>query len=291
MLKRVLLVTGALLALGVLIAAAGLVWAHQAIRRERPPLPSADTLLAASGEGGPVRLSYINTASQPMPRSGVLDTQDPRPQDAYVMSHPSFVLEWPDGKLLLVDVGMRREAAEAFGSTIETMGGAQPIQAHGSVAERLGTARKRVAAAVFTHLHPDHVDGMTALCATPEPIRVFMTPAQAGRPNYTTRPGLQILHDSPCVRAQQLPDTALAPLPDFPGAYVIAAGGHTPGSQIIVANLQTANGPRRVAFVGARLDELRRWLRTLRDTHGVQLLVAHDQLDIERNAIPTWPGG
>lgn len=318
MIKKILKTLGALLLLAVVVLAAGLSWAHWAIRQEHAALPSFDTLLAANTEGGPVKLSYINTATQEMPRSSVLDPkQDPKPHDPYVMSHPSYVLEWPDGRILLVDTGMTRQGATDFGRPIELMGG-KPIQPLVSAAEKLGPARSRVAGAVFTHLHTDHVGGITGLCANDKPIPVFMTPAQAQRPNYTTRPGLDMLRKSGCAQLQELPETSLAPVPDFPGVYVIPAGGHTPGSQIIIANLQTANGVRRVAFIGdivnnidgvnhnlpkpffysllivpedrSRLDELRRWLRTLRDSHGVQLLAAHDQLDIERNQIPPWSG-
>jgi glyoxylase-like metal-dependent hydrolase (beta-lactamase superfamily II) len=77
-----------------------------------------------------------------------------------------------------------------------------------------------------------------------------MTPAQAQRPNYLTRAGLELVRDSACVRLQELPSPALAPLPDFPGVYVIAAGGHTPGSEIIIANVGGAQAVRRIAFVG-----------------------------------------
>lgn len=319
MIRRIFLGIITLVALAVLVLAGGLVWAHYSIRQERRPLPALNPVLAGGARNGPLRVSYINTASQEMPRSGVLDPQlDPWPQESYVMSHASFVLEWADGKLMLVDAGMTRAGALEFGKPIEWMGSGQPIRAHPSVAERLGDARSRVAAAVFTHLHADHVGGISELCTTPQPITVFMTPAQAERPNYTTRPGWNLLRESPCVQSRLLPDDSLAAIPGFPGVYVVAAGGHTPGTQIIVAHLPDGERFRRIAFVGdvanhidgitynvpkpflysllvvpedrPRLDELRRWLRTLRDTHGVELVVTHDQLALERSGIPEWGG-
>src|SRR5262245_15276252 len=157
MLKKIALVTLALVALGVAVVAGGLTWAHMAIRRERGALPAPETLSAAKEVGDlPVRLSVINTASQPMPRSAVLDpAQDPQPQARYVMSHPSFVFEWADGRLLLVDVGMDREGALSFGRPLQTLAGAEAIEPHESVAGRLGSAATRVRGIVFTHLHTD----------------------------------------------------------------------------------------------------------------------------------------
>src|SRR5215470_8692592 len=104
MLKKILLALVVLLIVAIAVAAGGLAWAHVAIRRERAPLPSPETIASAAQDDElPVRLSVINTASQPMPRSAVLDPhRDPNPHAPYVMSHPSFVLEWADGRILLV---------------------------------------------------------------------------------------------------------------------------------------------------------------------------------------------
>jgi glyoxylase-like metal-dependent hydrolase (beta-lactamase superfamily II) len=319
MIQRMVLGIATLLALAVLVLASGLAWAHYAIRQERRPLPGVNPILAGGAQNGPQRVYYINTASQEMPRSAVLDPQaDPWPHESYVMSHPSFVIEWADGRLMLVDAGMTRAGAQEFGKPIELMASGQPIRAHASVAERLGDARTRLAAAVFTHLHADHVGGIHELCAVSQPITVFMTPAQIERPNYTTRPGWKLLRESPCVQPRALGSEPLVAIPGFPGVYVVAAGGHTPGSQIVVVHLADGDKFRRIAFVGdianhidgitynvpkpflysllvvpedrVRLEELRRWLRTLRDSHGIELIVAHDQLALERSRIPLWAG-
>src|SRR6202158_2834603 len=207
MFKRIIGVLGALVLVGLLILAAGLAWAHIAIRRERAPLPTRDAVVAAmQAADAPVRLSFLNTARQAMPRSAVLDSgSDPRPHEPYVMSHPSFVLEWADGRILLIDLGMTRDEAIAFGGPIQTISGGAPIEPLGSTAERLGPARARVGAVVFTHLHADHVGGVTDLCRDgAPPVRVFQTQAQAERPNYTTRAGLRQLHEAACVRREPL---------------------------------------------------------------------------------------
>jgi glyoxylase-like metal-dependent hydrolase (beta-lactamase superfamily II) len=177
--------------------------------------------------------------------------------------------------------------------------------------------RERVQGVVFTHLHTDHTGGIGDLCAgLHHRLRVFMTEAQAQRPNFTTRPGLALLRQAGCVQEEPLVDGPLFSLGGFPGVHVIAAGGHTPGSQIIIAYVAAADGVHRYAFAGdiannidgitynipkpflyslllvpedkQRLDELRRFLRELRDHAGFTILVSHDQLQIERSGVPAW---
>lgn len=307
-----------LLVIVVIGLGAGLTWAHVAIRRERAPLPAANSLFGDVAGAGPLRVSVVNTASQVMPRSAVLDVgRDPQTNAPYVMSHPSFVLEWADGKVLLIDAGMSRAAAIAFGGPIETMSGGAAIVPHGSTAEQLGAAAKQVQGVIFTHLHTDHVDGIGELCtAAQHPIDVFMTEAQAERPNYTTRPGARLIDAATCARRTQLKGASPFAVPGFPGVLVIAAGGHTPGSQIIIATVGQGEQQRRYAFAGdtinnidavlhdipkptlyrllivpedeTRQGELRRYLRELRDTHAVTVLPAHDQLAIDSSGITAW---
>ena len=318
MAKKVLAGAVLLVLAAVVFAAVALVRAHAGVRRERIPLPDAAALQAGAAEADrPVRVSWINTASQPMPRSGVLDPHlDPRPNAAYVMSHPAFVLEWADGRLLLVDTGMNREQARAFGRPIEVLSGGKAIEPHGSTAEHLGEARSRVRGIVFTHLHSDHTGGILDLCAgRAGPLPVFMTEAAATRPNYTTRPGLDYVARSGCARVDRLPDGAALSVPGFPGVRVVAAGGHTPCSQIVVADVHGADGDRRYVFTGdvannidgieanvpkpflysmvivpedgPRLYELRGYLHEMRE-RGATLLVSHDQLQLEGSGIPVW---
>jgi len=319
--RRVLVMVAVILAAVVLFAAAGLTWAHLAIRRERGSLPNrmVVTLAPAGVREHPVRLTMINTASQPMPRAAVLDpARDPQPNAPYVMSHPSFVLEWQDGRILLIDAGMTREGAVAFGRLLEYLGGAQPIQPLTSVAERLGEARARVHGVIFTHLHTDHVGGFSELCAgLDHPIRVFMTEAQAERPNFTTRPGLTMVQQAPCAQIETLQiGSTLHRVPGFEGVFVAAAGGHTPGSQMVFTTIPGADRTTGYAFAGdiannadgllhnvpkpflysvlmvpedwERLDELRRYLRDLHTGNNFALVVSHDQLALERLGIPAW---
>jgi len=304
----------------VVAAAVGLGWAHLAVRRERGPLPEIEVVRGAllPVADGPVRAFFVNSASQAMPRSAVLDSvHDPRPEAKYVMSHPVFVLEWADGRLLLIDAGMTRAGAVQFGQRIRWLSGGELIQPHRSVAERLGGAVRRVEAIIFTHLHVDHVGGLTELCESADhPIDVFMTEAQAERPNFTTRPGLRMLETAGCARPQRLPAGALVPVPGFPGVTVTPVGGHTPGGQIVLAHVGGEEDGSSYAFLGdvanhidgilynvakplayrllivpedeVRLTELRRFARRLQQATGATLLVSHDQFSVEESGIPAW---
>jgi glyoxylase-like metal-dependent hydrolase (beta-lactamase superfamily II) len=326
MLKRTAIGLGIFVAISLLVLLAGLTWAHVTIRRERAPLPAVKDIRDTEDRDGsrtdwPVSLHWINTASQSMPRAAVLDPKrDRRPHDAYVMSHPAFVLRWADGRMLLVDTGMTREGAVSFGRTIEMLGGASPLEAHGSAAERLAADRAHVQAIVFTHLHLDHVGGVSELCANADqPLHVFMTEAQANRGNYTTRPGMRLLRASRCIERHELHGSGAIAVPGYPGVSVIDAGGHTPGSQIVLARVAGPSGVKRYAFTGdtvnnldgilddvpkpllyrllmvpedeSRQTELRHFLlglRNLGDPGGFTLLVSHDQRALEQSGIPPW---
>jgi len=314
--RRLLLGLASLAVLGVLGLGVALGLAHRGVRAERAPLPTVGEVVAsASGPGkAPLRLSWVNTASQPMPRDAVLARHG---GDPYVMSHPAFVLEWEDGRLLLVDAGMTPAQAASFGPPLEWLGGAEPIQPRRSVRDELGDAAARVRGVVFTHLHSDHVGGITELCGVvPSPLVVFMTEAQDARPNYTTRPGRALVAAQPCARVSRVGGPPLVALPDFPGVFVVAAGGHTPGSQIVVAHVGAPGERRTFVFAGdivnalegvaadapkpwayrtfvvpedeARQGELRRWLRALGEQAGVRIVVSHDQRAIETLGLETF---
>jgi glyoxylase-like metal-dependent hydrolase (beta-lactamase superfamily II) len=322
MLKRIALVALAIVIVAVGAAAVVLVGAHLAVRREAAPLPALDAIDAVANVGtiiadAPRRLSVINTASQAMPRAAVLASdRDPHPAQPFVMSYPSFVLEWGDGRLLLIDTGMTRDGARRFGQPIEWLGGGDAIQPHGSAAEVLGDAAARVKGIVFTHLHVDHVGGITDLCQRLNSVRVPMTEPQASHLNYTTQPGLDLLHDADCVHLEQVSGGPLFPVSGFPGVFLIDAGGHTPGSQIVIAFVEDDGGLHRYAFTGdivnnidgitydvpkpllyrtlvvpeseARQTELRAYLKRLHDEGGFTLLVSHDQGAIESAGVPAW---
>jgi glyoxylase-like metal-dependent hydrolase (beta-lactamase superfamily II) len=321
-LQRALLLGLGLLGGLVLVAAVGLPLAHLQIERRDPALPDLGTLARfAAAPDLPVHLGWVDTAIQPMPRALVLDpARDPHPDRPYRMSHPAFVLTWADGRRLLVDVGMDREEALRFGVPLE-WAGAGPIQPRESLADALGPALRadppHPIGIVFTHLHLDHVAGLVALCAAlPDARRVtvFQRHAQQVEFNYTTRPGRRLLAEARCVERRVLGEEPAAPVPGFPGVFVIDAAGHTPGSQLVGAWVRDDRrthgwilaGDVANAFDGvvddvpkpwfyrtfvvpeseAREHRLRRYLRDAMDRAGFRVLVAHDELALEASGLP-----
>jgi len=312
--KRILVIVVGLVAVSALGLAALLTWAHHGIRLERGPLPTAEEIAAAAADepDRPLRLSVIETARQIMPRSAVLDPErDPSPDAPYQMTHAAFVLEWADGRILLVDAGMPPDEAAAFGKPLEWLADAAPMQPIAELSTQLGEARTRVGGILFTHLHTDHVGGLAGLCAgRTTPLPVFMTEAQAERPNYTTRGGLSAIEESSCAEKTVVAGGALRAVPGFPGVYLVPAAGHTPCSEIVIVVLadgtrwallgDIANAVDGVKYDvpkpslysllivpedGERLGELRRWLAALSRNMGLGLLPAHDGVQLRASGI------
>ena len=318
--RRVLTVLALLLGLSVAAGAALLALAHRGIDALDPALPDPERILGAGERADlPMRLRFVNTASQRTPRSQVLDpTRDPTPDAEYVMGHVSFVLEWADGRIFLIDVGLDRAAALDFGRPLEWVG-ADPIRPLTDTAEALSDAAGRVRGVAFTHLHVDHVAGIDALCrAVGGPIRLFQTALQAGPGNHTTRPGVRRLADAGCLEPEILPETPLAEIPGFPGLAAIRAAGHTPGSTLFAVHVREPGARRPRSWIlagdvvnaadgirhdvpkpwlysllvvpesGARLARLRGYLRDLDRERGVVPLVSHDQLALEASGLDAW---
>jgi glyoxylase-like metal-dependent hydrolase (beta-lactamase superfamily II) len=316
MLQRVLIALGALVGLALIFVASGLFLAGRAIRALDPELPTLDDILAYDPAADlPVRISWLNTASQKMSRSAVLDpSQDPTPDAPYTMGHTVFALEWSDGRIFLVDAGMDAEAAIAFGKPLESFSGADPIVPLGSMAEKLQLSVRRVAGIAFTHEHTDHTSGVAALCRMHErPIPLFQNRLQVEESNYTTRPGLAQLAEAKCLAPEIVEGGPLLRVRGFPGLSFFAAAGHTPGSQVFVAHVRSSDGVRTYVLTGdvvnqidgvrrnipkprlyslllvpespARLDALRRLLAELERDHGVTILVSHDLLSLEASGV------
>ncbi|HTO08730.1 MAG TPA: MBL fold metallo-hydrolase [Myxococcota bacterium] len=318
MLRRIVLGLVSLVLAAVLYVAIGLFLAKRAIVRIAPPLPSAEDVMDFDPTADlPVKLSYWNTADQKVPRSAVLEAKlDPNPTAPYVLGLPSFVLEWADGRIFLVDLGMDPAAAKDFGRPSELLIGASPMQTHGSIAEKLGAALERVGGISFTHEHTDHTEGVTELCRLhPGPIPVYLGRLWSEESNYTTRPGLRLLDAAKCLDQRTVEGGPLLGIRGFPGLSFFAAAGHTPGSQVFVAHVRTGDSVKTWILAGdiannidgirhnvpkprmysvllvpeatQRLDTLRRFLQELERDHGATVLVAHDLLALQASGIPS----
>lgn len=305
-----------LVLLATMVFALVTVGGHLSARRDLPPLPSAADIMGLSGGGLPVRVSFLNTASQRMARSAVLDPRrDPRAGGVHMMSHPAIAVEWADGRVLLIDTGMVPADALAFGRRLELISDADPIVVHGSPSYLMAEDAWRVRALLFTHLHEDHVGAAQDLCGSgAREVRAFMTRAQAERPTLLTRAGLQTVKESSCARLELLADQPLLkPVPGFDGVWVFQSGGHTPGSQLVV--VKVLGGDRVRTYVAAgdavnnhdgirhdvskpllyrtlavpefegRLGQVRALLAGV-EREGAVILVAHDQNWLERTVLP-----
>ncbi len=301
MLKWTALGFAGLTGAAILYLAGVLLVAHSQIREIAPDLPSRQALLdAVDVPDGPVGVHYVNTATQPM-------------ETGPSLAHPAFLLEWPSGRRLLVDTGMKPENAVEFGEPLELVGGADPTIPHGSIAAQLGNAAPSVDGVVFTHLHNDHTNGTIALCEErTAPLPVFQTPWQFDERNHTTEIGAQDLVEAGCTTITRLADGPIYEIPSFPGLVAVGAGGHTPGSTLYFARV----GERLWIFSGdvtntreelienrpklalyswlvvpespERLEALRRWLADWDRDPQHAVVVSHDLDALENSGIPEW---
>lgn len=321
MVRRILIAVAGLVVLVVAVAGAGLGCAHRQIRSLEPRLPESAAVLAIGAEhpeAGPIRIHYIETASQRMPRSGVLEAGlDPSPDAAYEMTHAAILLRWADGRHFLIDAGMDEETALEFGGPLELLGGADPIEFHSPISRALGRAARSVKGIAFTHLHHDHTDGLVGLCEAGVQLALFQTRAQAELSNYTTRDGAARLEEATCAAPVYVDGVGFSGIPGFGGLFVAHVAGHTPGSQVFVVRMADSVGGQRVVLAGdvanaydgirhnlpkprlysllmvpespVQLERVRLRLREVDADPAATVVVAHDRLALQRSGIPAWP--
>lgn len=291
-------VFGLLLLLGVVGLGVFLLPPHLQVRSVAEPLPEMAVLSALRSEDGPVALHYVNTSEQALA--------------AGVLTHSVFVFEWADGRLLLVDAGMRRQEAEAFAQLLSRVMGAGEPTIHGNIADLLGDATSRVAGVAFTHLHIDHTEGVVALCeATDQSPALLQTTVQAQEHNFNTTEGAALLADS-CLAPVAMQAGAVWQSEAFPGLGLIPVGGHTPGSTLFAAWIQgqlyvlsgditnsksdilTDSGKGWV-YSNLMVPEdtgqtraLRHWLKALNARSAVTVVVSHDLGDIVASGLPEF---
>ena len=289
-------VLGLLLLVGLAAALVYLVPAHRQIEAIDPPIPTPAEVRALKAAGpGPVSIQAVNTASQ-----GI--------------GHPAYLIEWPDGRLFMIDAGMDEAGAREFGRPMELAFGADPIAPHGSVADQLPRETlRRIAAVAFTHLHIDHTGGLVAVCeAHGGRLQLFQTRRQSEQHNHTTASGWAAVERAGCASPRALDAEGLTPVPGFPGLYLAEAGGHTPGSTILVAvtpdrtwvfSGDLTNGkaalledrPKPWAYsllfvpeATERLGRLRRALARIDAEPGTTVVVAHDVAAAGADGVPVF---
>lgn len=299
MFRKILKGLGILLVLGALALAFILVPPHLQIRDVSPELPTEADLANLKGTAnGPTKVSYISTATQ---KAGDI-----------LVGHSTFVVEWEDGKILLIDLGMDKKVAVEFGKLFENVADADPAIPHGTLPEFLGDDLKRVKGVAFTHLHQDHVQGIEPICASGiQKIIALQTTDQMTKHNYNTDDQIDMLKNSSCVEQKELENNSNLSK-QFPGIGIYPLGGHTPGSTLFAVPVgdvlwllsgDISNSKKDLLenrgkgliysylFVPedeARLAELRFWLSDLDKDANTTVIVSHDANTLVESGMDRW---
>ena len=297
---RPTIIVASILALLVAAALAFLVPPHLQVRAVRSTLPDVQQLQAlAAVRDGPQAVSYVLTSRQAVPGGA--------------LGHLSTVIEYEDGRLFVIDAGMDRAAALAFGDTVKSLGVTEDdADFVATLADALGPRGADVAGMGFTHLHIDHTQGVEDFCARLAPtaaVRVH-TRTQATEHNFNTAASAGLL-DASCLAPRVLDATSLTSVPDFPGIALLNLGGHTPGSTLWAVGL----ADRVLLFTGDitnsfaeieqdlgkgllysyvfvpedtnRTGALRQWFRDLDARPSFSIIVSHD-LERTRALLPAF---
>jgi len=214
----------------------------------------------------PVSFETRLTAWQTAPRGLVLaGDRTPDEEDPYVMTHPLFLFRWADGTSAVADAGLAPEDARGFGRASEFLGADATVCGEAPFA---GIDPATVRAAVFSHLHVDHVKGVAALCRADAPVPVRISPEQEAsdeRFEASGRGELLALAEAGCARVEPfdlVDEASVAPgLAGLPGLHRVTVPGHTPGSQLIVGFVHDGAGPPRGVVVSGDVVNHRAGIR------------------------------
>jgi len=285
--KKVFLILTVVIGLGLVIGGIILVPPHLQIRKVEPALPSlAEVQQLLSVDNKPVRISAMQNSTKPVAVG--------------VGGNAVFVIEWDDGRMFMVDAGMDKDAAIAFAKQTALLGGAGPLEYRMPVDQALGERIKNVDGVGFTHLHIDHVQGLSTFCAhRGAGAKAYQTSTQADVHNLHTEEGAKIVRES-CLEPQVVQGEGLIAVPGFPGLTMFNAGGHTPGSTIFFVavgnklwvlsgdvsnNKQMLLNNQGKGFLYSyllvpentrQLERLRTWLTMLDQQPAIEVIVSHD---------------
>lgn len=206
------------------------------------------------------------TAWQEAPRSLVLaGDRTPGEEDPYVMTHPLFLFRWADGTTAIADAGLAPEDARAFGRPSEFLGAEETVCGEDPFA---GIDPARVRAAVFSHLHVDHFQGLGAVCREGAPVAVRISAEQARsdeRFEAGGRDELLEMIERGCLRREAFAledaDSPAPGLAGLPGLHRVAVPGHTPGSQLLVGFVRRKTAPPRAVVIAGDVVNHRAGIR------------------------------
>ena len=129
-------------ALSITVFAAVMLPAHWQIRSVAVDIPSARELDAAlddvSADDFPSQNHFVNIAQQSGPFGE--------------LGHVGVLIHWTDGNSFLIDTGMNKAEAIAFGRPFELLG-ADSTRTFGAIERQLDTAVNNIRGIGLTHLH------------------------------------------------------------------------------------------------------------------------------------------
>jgi glyoxylase-like metal-dependent hydrolase (beta-lactamase superfamily II) len=160
------------------------------------------------------------------------------PAQPSVQARTAFQVVYADGTVM-VDAGMNQQVHRFFGRGTE-----EPYDA--AAAQTVAAAVDRARLIVFTHEHGDHVGGVVASPRAAElAVKTILTRRQAD--TLTAAPQMPEIRLTAADARRYIVIDYHAYYPVAPGLAFIEAAGHTPGSQMILVQLESG---REIVLAG-----------------------------------------
>lgn len=152
------------------------------------------------------------------------------PVQPSVQARTAFQVVYADGTVM-VDAGMDQQVHRFFGRGVE-----EPYDA--AAAQAVAAAVDGARLIVFTHEHGDHIGGVVASPRAAElAVKTILTRPQAE--TLTTAPQMPEIRLTAADARRYIVIDFDAYYPVAPGMALIKAAGHTPGSQMILVQLES----------------------------------------------------
>ncbi len=240
-----------------------LVGCRQTTHSTRPvqadqPTPWS-TIRAQLDQPGPIELSRVVAADWKVPRSGLVNLDHPRAQglsdDLEKIQIYFYVLEHPTRGTFLIDTGVS-EVYEKRGDDLPLRFPIthfiewEHLQIRTTTAEHLSNSRQALSGVLLTHLHLDHIMGLSDI---PRDTPIFVGPGEPKDQRIThlfMRPSTDLnLAGFGPLRELTVTESKSAPLPYvdiFGDASLIGlhVPGHTRGSMAFI--VRSPEGPHLV---------------------------------------------
>ena len=254
--------------LAALLVVAGAAYVHLTAR-EMPPEMSEYSFdlreirrLATSLPGEPpVRVNSELVAEATLPRAGVFAGES---FDPHRMVHQSFQITYPDGRFLILDAGFDAAMHAEMDDGLPYLSiGWEKVQSALAQAEQI----------FITHEHGDHLQGI-ARHDPPEALvgRLRLTAEQLANTERLDQVDMpQVLRETEPVAYEEYLAVA-------PGAVLVKAAGHTPGSQLLYVRLADGGELLFIGDVAWHMD-------AIRELHYRPRLVTDFFLNEDREAV------